>query len=312
METLVTVRGPVPADRFGPALPHEHVLCDFIGADRTGTHRWDRDAVAAVMLPLLREAHAAGIRGFVDCSPAYIARDPFLLRRLSRESDLHILTNTGYYKEPFLPPHAFTESAEELAARWVREAQEGIDGTDVRPGFIKIAVNPGKLLPVQEKIVRAAALAQRETGLTIACHTGHGPAAVETMNLLEEENAPLDRFIVVHSDAIEERDYHLKIWDRGAWVEYDAVGWKPVAWHAELVTWFLARRGADRLLLSHDGGWYWAGEPNGGEQKPFTPLVRELLPELRRRGVSEAALRQVTVENPARAFAVRPASAPLC
>jgi len=305
MAHVMTVLGPVPADELGLTLPHEHVLCDFVGADQTGPHRWDRDAVTAVMLPLLKDAVAAGVKSFVDCSPAYIGRDPQLLRRLARATGLHIVTNTGYYKEPYLPPHAFTDSVDELAARWVREAERGIDGTGVRPGFIKIAVNPGPLLPVQEKIVRAAARAQRRTGLTIACHTGHGGAALAALDLLQKEGAPLDRFIVVHADSIEDRETHLKIWNRGAWLEYDAIGWKPVEWHVELITWFLEQRGPDWILLSHDGGWYWAGKPNGGEQKPFTPLLRELVPKLRRRGVSADTLHQILVRNPARAYAVR-------
>src|SRR3954469_10570798 len=110
MAHLLTVFGPVAAEDFGPALPHEHVLCDFAGAAETGPHRWDREAVTAVMLPLLREAAGRGIRGFIDCTPSFIGKDPELLRGLSRASGLHILTNTGYYKEPYLPPHAFTDS----------------------------------------------------------------------------------------------------------------------------------------------------------------------------------------------------------
>ena len=41
----------------------------------------------------------------------------------------------------------------------MREFEEGIDGTGIRPGFIKIAVNPGPLIPIQQKMVRAAARA---------------------------------------------------------------------------------------------------------------------------------------------------------
>lgn len=305
METLVTVLGRVPAERFGIALPHEHVLCDFAGARETGPHRWDRAAVREVMLPLLQEAVRAGVTGFVDCSPACIGRDPVLLRELAEAAGLHLLTNTGYYKEPYLPEHAFTESADQLAARWIREAEEGIEGSGVRPGFIRIAVNPGPLVPVQQKIVRAAARAQARTGLAIACHTANAVAGTEALDLLVEEGAPPERFIVVHTDAIEERDAHLALWDRGAWIEYDAIGWKPLEWHVELVLWFLRERGPERLLLSHDAGWYWAGEPGGGKQKPFTPLLTELVPRLRERGVSADTLNQLLVRNPARAFAVR-------
>ena len=48
-----------------------------------------------------------------------------------------LVSNTGYYgaaKDKHLPPHAFTETADQLALRWVREAEHGIDGTSIRPG----------------------------------------------------------------------------------------------------------------------------------------------------------------------------------
>jgi phosphotriesterase-related protein len=304
MQTIMTVRGPVPAAQWGPALPHEHVMCDFIGAAATGRHRYRPDDVCAVMRPYLRAARERGITGFVDCTPAYIGRDPAVLRRLAEETDLLIVTNTGFYKEPYLPPFAFTETADQLADRWVREYEEGIEETGIRPGFIKIAVNPGPLIEVQQKIVRAAARAHRRTGLTIASHTAHGGAALEELDLLTAEGIDPARFIVVHTDAEPDRAFHLAICDRGAWVEYDGVGGRPLDEHVELITWFLRERGPERLLLSHDAGWYWVGEPNGGAQRDFNTLTDALFPALRARGVAAATLHRILVENPARAFAV--------
>ena len=60
---IMTVRGPIPPGLFGMALPHEHVLVDFIGADKTGRHRYDPDDVYRVMLPYLKEARAQGWTG---------------------------------------------------------------------------------------------------------------------------------------------------------------------------------------------------------------------------------------------------------
>ena len=117
----------------------------------------------------------------MECTPAYLGRDPVLLQRLSRAASLQILTNTGYYgaaNDKFLPPHAFTESADQLAARWIREARDGIDGTGVRPAFMKIGVDAGPLSAVDEKLVRAAARTHRATGLPIYSHTGNGIAAL--------------------------------------------------------------------------------------------------------------------------------------
>jgi phosphotriesterase-related protein len=302
MATVMTVRGPIPASEWGPTLPHEHVMCDFVGAAETGSHRWNADVVCDRMRPSLQAARARGITGFVDCTPAFIGRDPKILRRLADEVDLHIVTNTGLYKEPFLPPYAFTDSVDQLAERWVREFEEGIEGTGIRPGFIKIAVNPGPLIEVQQRIVRAAARAHRRTGLTVASHTAHGGAALESLDLIEEEGMDPARFIVVHTDAEADRGSHLQIADRGAWVEYDGIGWRRVEEHVELIAWFLQERGPDRLLLSHDAGWYWVGEPDGGTQHDFVTISDALLPALRDAGVSDAVLHQLLVENPARAF----------
>jgi predicted metal-dependent phosphotriesterase family hydrolase len=301
---IMTVRGPIPPGLFGKALPHEHVLVDFIGADKTGRDRYDPDEVERVMLPSLKAARAQGWTGFVDCTPAYLARDPVLLRRLSEAADLHILTNTGYYKEPFLPPHAFTDTVDGLADRWVREFEEGIEGTGIRPGFIKIAVNPGPLVPIQQKIVRAAAKAHRRTGLAVASHTVAGVAAMEELDLAEAEGMDPGRFIVVHADGERDREFHRRIARRGAWVEFDGVGWRPIQEHVDLILAFLEQNGPDRLLISHDAGWYNVGEPNGGQQKPFTPIQAELLPALRDRGVKEEVLRQLLTTNSARAYTI--------
>jgi phosphotriesterase-related protein len=301
---IMTVRGPVEPERLGVTLPHEHVMVDFIGAEKTGPHRWNADAVSRVVLPHLLNARNAGVAGFVECTPMYLGRDVRLLKRLSDASGLHIITNTGLYKEPYLPPYALREDADALAARWIAEWTDGIEGTGMRPGFIKIAVNPGKLVEVQRKIVRAAARCSRATGLTIACHTGHGGAALECLEILQEERVRPERFVFVHADAEAEARFHVEVAKAGAWVEYDAIGWRPLADHVRLITAFLAQGYGERLLLSHDAGWFHVGEPNGGDFKPYTPIVKELLPMLEREAVGRMMLRTLTVDNPRRALEV--------
>ena len=90
-----TVRGPIAPEDLGPTLPHEHVMVDFGGADVTGPHRWDVDEVAAAMLPRLQAIVALGITGFVDCSPAYLGRDPGLLAHLSAAAGLFVWPDPG-------------------------------------------------------------------------------------------------------------------------------------------------------------------------------------------------------------------------
>ena len=86
---VMTVRGPIPPGEVGPTLPHEHVLVDFVGAKEASRDRYDADEVYRIALPHLRRIRAQGIRTLVDCTPAYLARDPALLRRLAESSGLN-------------------------------------------------------------------------------------------------------------------------------------------------------------------------------------------------------------------------------
>jgi phosphotriesterase-related protein len=94
---ILTVTGPMPADSMGLTLIHEHILVDFIGADSTGYHRWNRDTVIQKVLPYLLEARDLGVKTILECTPAYLGRDPELMKLLSKKSGLNILTNTGFY-----------------------------------------------------------------------------------------------------------------------------------------------------------------------------------------------------------------------
>jgi phosphotriesterase-related protein len=305
--TVVTVRGPVAAADLGVTLVHEHVLVDFVGADAVSQERYERDDAYRRALPFLREVHALGVRTLVECTPAYIGRDPQLLLRLSQATDLHIVTNTGYYgaaNDKFVPAHAWAESAEQLAARWTREATDGIGDTEVRPGFMKIGVDSGPLSAIDRKLVEAAALTCKATGLPIAAHTGDGVAAHAEMDVLDSAGVALDAFIWVHAQSEADTAVIVRGAKRGAWVSLDGVSESSADRHIALVV-ALADAGLlTRVLLSHDAGWYRVGEPGGGEYRPHTAAFSHVLPALRTR-LGESAVTQILVSNPARALARR-------
>jgi Phosphotriesterase family len=199
---VVTVRGPIAPEQMGRTLPHEPILVDFIGAARVSRDRYDAGEVFRAALPHLRRIRDQGIGTLVECTPAYLGRDVTLLRRLAEASGLHLVTNTGSYGAnggQHLPEHARTESADELAARWLREWREGIEGSGIRPGFIKIGTDAGPLPEVNRKLVRAAARSHLASGLTIAAHTGDGTAAMQELEILREEGVAPSAFIWVHA-----------------------------------------------------------------------------------------------------------------
>jgi phosphotriesterase-related protein len=305
-ETMIqTVRGPIAPDQLGVTLIHEHVLVDFIGADKVSPDRYDPDEVFRVALPHLRRLRELGGQSLAECTPMYLGRDPALLARLSEASGVHLLTNTGQYKEPFLPPATFTLSAEEIAAQWIAEAREGIAGTGLRPAFLKIAVNDGDhLSPIQEKVVRAAAKTSRATGLPIAAHTGGGPVE-HSLDVLAEEGVAADAFLWVHAQAEPNRDRHIAIARRGAWVEFDGIAPNSIDVHVQYTCHLLEQGYGHRVLLSHDAGWYHVGEAGGGDYRGYDTLFTTFLPALRAAGVDEATERQLLVDNPRAALTPR-------
>jgi phosphotriesterase-related protein len=304
----MTVTGPIAPHDLGVTLPHEHVMVDFVGADQVNRDRYDRRQVFETVLPHLKDLRAAGCRSLVECTPAYLARDPLLLKQLSQASGLFILTNTGYYgarEGKYLPQHARSESADQLARRWLAEWQTGIDSTGVRPGFIKIGVDSGRLTDVNRKLVQAAARTHLESGLTIACHTGDGTAAVEELDILQDEGVDPSAWIWVHAQSERDQAFHEQAAARGGWVEFDGISPESIDRHVELATHMRKRGLLGHVLISHDAGWYSVGEPGGGKFREFTTLFKRYLPALRRAGFNDREIDRLTLENPPKAFTIR-------
>jgi len=300
-----TVTGAVAPDRLGLTLMHEHVLVDFVGADKVSRSRYDSDEAFRTILPHLERVRTHGCDTFVECTPSYLGRDVALLKRLSEASGLLIVSNTGYYgaaNDKHLPAQAFSESADELASRWTRESSAGIDGTAIRPGFMKIGVDAAPLSAVDEKLVRAAGLTHKATGLPIASHTTTGAAALGELTLLSDLGVPASAFIWVHAQNERDTSIHVRVATAGAWVEFDGVSETSIARHVELVRHMQAAKLLERVLVSQDAGWYRVGEPGGGQFRGFETLFTRFVPALLAAGLTESEVRTLLVDNPRRAL----------
>lgn len=305
---VMTVEGPIRPDELGTTLTHEHVLVDFIGADKISPDRYDPEEAFRVILPHLQKLKATGCSSFLECTPAYLGRDPELLARLSRESGIRMLTNTGYYgaaQDKYLPSHAWEETADQLAERWTKEWEQGIGSTGIRPGFIKIGVDSGSLSEVDAKIVRAAARTHLRTGLTIMCHTGPSVPAFEQLAILQEERVHPSAWIWTHAQGADDFEDHFRAAEAGAWIAFDGLKEGVFERYGEFLREMRKHGRLGQVLLSHDAGWYSPGEDMGGGFRGFTLLFEEFLSFLKDAGIADDDVRQVMVDNPAAAFSVR-------
>jgi phosphotriesterase-related protein len=305
---IMTVNGPISANKAGITLEHEHILVDFIGADSISDSRWDKNVVEAKVLPYLKEIKELGCLTFIDCTPAYLGRDPVLLRSLSNSSGINIITNTGFYgaaKNKYLPRFAFDETADQLASVWINEWDEGIDGTGIKPGFIKIGVGSDSLSGLHKKLVIAAARTHLKTGLTIASHTGPAKPAFEEIEVLRSEGVSPEAFIWVHAQNEKDTTAHVIAARMGAWVSLDGLNDDNVTEYAAMIINMKRNHLLNKVLLSHDAGWYQPGKPNGGDFRGYTSLFKKLVPLLKKENFTDKEIRQLLVLNPAEAFTVR-------
>lgn len=303
-----TVGGDIPIDTLGLILPHEHLFVDLRGPLTPGYGLGDPQEVAALVKPYLDAAQAAGVTAMVECSTLGVGRNVQVLAHLASLTPIHIIAPTGVYREALVPPSMRDLSAEQLAANWIADLTKGMDGTDIRAGWIKIAMSDDGPTPLEARILQAAAQASRHTGAVVGSHTIGGRAAREALDILEASNMNMHRFIWIHTQSEPDIAVHIEAAQRGVYIEYDAIGISDEQDEAMLnaVVEVLAAGYGDHILLSHDAVVYEAGHPGGRPptgSRGYTALIETFLPALRSRGVSEADITRMTVTNPARAFA---------
>ena len=305
---IQTIKGPVEIDSLGLILPHEHLFTDLRGPHVPEYAQGEPSAVERVVEPYLAEAAAAGAKALVECSTIGVGRNLPVLQRLADATSVQIIAPTGVYRDAFIPASLREVSEGYLADLWTRELTEGMEGTSIRAGFIKLAMSDDGPTPLEIRNLKAAVNASQQTGAVIASHTIGGTVAKKEMDALEEAGHDLHRFIWIHAQTEPDVSVLKEAARRGAYIELDSVG-APHQSQPELldVTMALIEAGfIDQLLLSHDAGWYNPAHPEGmpdGGYRGYAALMKEFLPALSARNISDKQVQQITVHNPARAFA---------
>jgi predicted metal-dependent phosphotriesterase family hydrolase len=312
---IMTVNGPVGTKDIDFALPHEHVVTNFIGAKSVLVPQTYDSVKLKNIIEYFRELNKKGVNLVFECTPAYIGRDVRLLQKISTASKVHIVTNTGFYAaadKKYLPEFVFTEDARRIAERWEKEFDEGIDGTEIKPGFIKIGVDKGPLDSIETKLLVAAIKVSKEKGLTIAVHTGDYEAAVNEYAIMKLEKHQPEKLLWVHAqNATNEERKDLA--SKGVFVSLDGVNEQNYTEYAESVLFMKENDLLHMILLSHDDGW--AVNSNGsydsvelfanGNSVPYSTIHKNLIPLLREKGLTKDEIELVMRKNVIRCFALR-------
>jgi phosphotriesterase-related protein len=310
-----TVLGPVAASELGTTLGHEH-LRFVTDAVRFGwPQRYDEEAELAAAVADIGRATAHGVRTIFDPTAMNAGRDVRFMARVAEATGVHVVPCTGIYTFDALPLYFELRSTDEMADHFVEDIEEGIQGTDVRAGFIKTAADLQGVLPPVEKVHRAAARAAVRTGAPIMCHSA--PAAGNghvQARILAEEGADPSRVQIAHyGDTTDVEDIE-RLLATGVYVGLDRFGSPRAPFTAERTETMaeLIRRGhIERLIVSHD--WCpvidWFGPEERARIEAEKAKVRasmalvfeEVLPPLRESGVlDDDGVHTLLVDNPRR------------
>lgn len=301
---ITTVLGEIAPSEAGVTLSHEHLLCDLWPMFPSYDNILDDEKLAVAELERYKAAGGATV---VDCTSIGLRRNPEALRRISRAAGVHIVMGTGWYREKVYPAYVHESLPDELAEFMVGELEQGAEGTKARAGMIgEIGTERYHITPAQERVFRAAARAQRRTGVAIWTHTTHfGELALEQIALLREEGVPHSRIVISHLG--DRRDFSGldKIACTGVYLSIDNIGYEGEGYpddgvRAENVLKLMAGGHLEQIMLSLDVCAKSHLAAYGG--KGYAHVQEKFLPRLRAAGVTEQQIAQMTVANPRRAL----------
>lgn len=302
MAAVTTVLGPIPPAELGRTLMHEHLLCDFYRVTGDLDQLLNDEHLACDELLSLVEAGGAAL---VECTTPDFGRDPQGLRRISERTGVHIVMGTGWYRQPYYPPEIDSSSTDALAAVMIAELSEGVAGSGIRAGIIgEIGIDRNHASAQEERVLRAAARAQRATGAPLTTHASMYPVGIQQLEILREEGVDPARVIIGHCDTFLDLDYHLAILDSGAWVQFDTIGrdhMNPDERRATALLELLRRGRVEQLLLSSDRCFRSDLRAFGGVG--YGHVFGSFCERLRSLGVDESEIETMTVDNPARVLA---------
>ncbi len=318
MSTVASVLGPVDTADLGTTLMHEHVFTLTVDSQKQWSDEWDEETRVAEAVQKLTELRATGVTTIVDPTVDGLGRDvPRVLRINQQVPDLHVLVATGVYTYADVPgffsargPGGMAGLPEVMTPLFVRDLTQGVQGTDVKAAFLKCAIDHHGLTRGVERVMRSCAQAALETGAPLMVHTHPGSqTGLEVQRVLAEEGLAPERVQLAHSGDSTDADHLSALADQGFLLGMDRFGIDILLGPEErlAIVVEMCRRGyAERMVLSQDAACYidWV-QPDLMAFMPnwtYLHVLRDVVPALLERGVTQEQVDTMLVANPRRFF----------
>ncbi len=322
MDWINTVTGRARPEELGSTLMHEHLLIGYPGWQMDAlAPRFRRDDLLSRGVDKLQELRSHGVTTFLDPCPMDLGRDVEFMADVAERSGMRIICTTGAYKQNEGLTYTFGAlPVEDITAIYVKELTEGIGESGIRAGLVKVATGAPTMTEYERKLLVAGGRAAAAVGCPVITHTDDASLGLEQIQVLTAQGVPAHRILVGHSDGRDDHEYHRSLADNGAYVGFDRFGIEflhPDEQRIESVRKMVDAGYVRSLCLSHDATCAgWLGRPVFGGKHVATAeaiaaampkweathLFKRILPRLRERGVTEADVHTIFVDNPRRYF----------
>jgi phosphotriesterase-related protein len=316
MAQVETVRGPIDVDALGRTLMHEHVFVLNEEVRQNYPADWAEDDRVDDAIAKLSALAGRGCQTIVDPTVLGLGRDIERIRRVAGGTELNIIVATGLYTYNEVPLYfkfrtPDGDGVDPMTQLFIDDITTGIAGTGIKAAFLKCAIDDQGMTLGVERVLRAVARAHAETGVPITVHTHpHSGTGRDALRVLREEGADLTKVVLGHSGDSTDLDYLSELADAGCMLGMDRFGLDiitPFEDRVATVAAMCSRGYAGSMVLSHDASCYidWFPPevvPLFAPTWHFEHLFDDVLPALLSRGVTDAQIETMLVDNPRRYF----------
>jgi phosphotriesterase-related protein len=311
MATINSVLGPLDTSELGFTLTHEHVFTASAGIQKTFPELFgDFEQFTEQAASTLREAREGGVRTIIDLTTLDLGRDVRFLAEMARRTGVNIIAATGIWRD--IPRALWNRTPDEIAALFVREIEQGIEGTGIKAGIIKVANDAEGVTPTGEIILRAAARAAKQTGVRVSTHSfAPGRVGEQQVAVFEDEGLDPNRLYIGHSNDSTDLDYLTGLLRKGVWLGLDRhqtmapIG-PDAEGRAQTLAALINAGFGDRLMVSHD--WSVLGVSRTSDPRAsrrhnpdgWLFAKRKLFPRLVELGISQEQIDLLNYDNPRR------------
>jgi len=317
MSDIQTVLGTKPLAKLGRTLVHEHVLVGFPGWFLDNRQpKFDRDEALVRAIAAFEQLKDYGVDTVVDPCPGDLGREVDFIAEVSQKSGVDLICATGVYYEAAGQPYTLGHlDIDEVTDIFIREIEEGVGATGIKPGIVKIATGDGQVTDYERRMLTAAARADKATGLPVLSHTENCTCGHDQIDIVTGEGVAAHNLLVGHSDGTEDTAYQESLAERGVFVGFDRFGieiFVPDEVRMSCLKNLVDKGYRDQLMMSQDYVTCWkggvVGMPPGTRAEDVLPnwrmthIFERIIPELKSRGMSDEDFDVILRDNPARFF----------